>query len=353
MGTAPPEVLDFMLDMVANLPAETFDRALSLISGDEPPPDTRDDRTRVKEWMKRQGIGTAREDMKRNLLEEKENLQTPEDEAEYRRMEAILNGPDDGVIDLMLASVDDAELKKMSFYAHMGEAFGGPPEKLVLKSMATLAERFPEAKEEEEEELFDEDELIEQLNLLEFQRDKPAQGMHVLKAFSSGVPNPRLTQIIREVERELIKVQGGKLDRFKLRDLSSVELQHRLETTTEEIGELQQRGGDTRNSIGKVAAHFNAPAGLADLVAPDAYAYPVYIKKRLASELRLRIKQIEREPNKPQQEAERIAAEVQQMNDTITRLEQAREDAVRANPAQEAAIRKRFGKAIDAVKENA
>jgi len=207
---APQDVLEeTTLELTANLSPKAFEQSLAMISGLEVPAEEVDHRAKVKAWMKRQGISKERQEMKQDLAAQKDKLETEEDKQAFKEMEAILSGPDDGVIDLMLASVDDQMLKKMSFYAHLGEAFDFPfksntgrPRDVVIVN-TEFSHHDVSIKTE--------DDLIDDLNLLEFERDKPAQGANIFRAFSSGKPNARLASAIRETQEQLRKLQGGSL----------------------------------------------------------------------------------------------------------------------------------------------
>jgi hypothetical protein len=371
---------DFMLEFIARLPKKAFISALAIFSGINIPEEKTDAEAKIKAWLKK-----SKTDVRAILKEGfSENVNYEEDDPEeIRRVEELLtSGTDDEVIQYFIDNLSEEQKDKMmsgvEFFELFDEEEAGPPEspRAVMLAMierqydkfertnskehgqkldyifgATREEMAKREFSDEEESTDTEDELIEILNWLEYQRDEGNKPSIVKMLFRRQTIN--FESGIRDGKKKLTELQGGTLDRFGLRNLSAVELEHLIETTQEEIEALEASKSQKNEAIKKIAEHFNAPSGLSDLVTLNPFRYELYVKKRLLPELKLKLKlkQTAVISDTPRDRAARVASEVQEMNETIRLLEQQCEEDVKKHPEHEAETRRRYRMAIDALKE--
>lgn len=358
---------EMVIGLLASLPKKAFQLVLANVSNVVVPTKEVDPKVRVKAWFESQGID-VRSALEELLRDVRKKFPAYDTDPEYDRLRLLAaEGSDDAVRQWFVDCQDEETLRRMSTEASFYDLFLQEPDPAEALEEQLLGEIM--RRNDHDAKVSDllgtghlkvrdvfgetEEELIDQLNRLEYKRDEPAHGSPAAKMLLVGVIPDALERDIRNLTARLTTIQEGKIDRFKLRGFSVVQLEHLTESTQQEINELETMNSDTRSAANKLAGHFKAPPGLVDLLVPNAYGYELYIKKRLASALKFRLKQMAATPDTPQERAARIADEVREMNETITNLERRCADEVNKHPSQEDAIRRRFRKAIDSVKDQA
>jgi len=370
---------DLFMDFFARLPKPSFDKTLAEILSIEIPEEKADTKSRimnflitentdVRKFLKENFFDVRRaeaEGLEEFQLAELEFSQATDDEVREFFVEMIVERLDKGseAAQRMLAMIEFSE-----FFFKEGDPKEVEFEKLLADTAVADATAAATAKrsahEEKVRDIFGpigvghkrdtgktEEELIEQLNRLEYRRDESVERFSAVQKLS-GTSRGDLDKAIRETKDRLSEIQGGKLDRFGLRNFSAAEVKQLIESTQADIDEMVGTNVQTQAALNKLAEHFKAPPGLTDLFAPASNRYRLSIKKRLLAELKLRLVQASVKGNKPHDRAAQVAAEVQEMTETITLLEQRCEDQVRRNPRQADAIRRRYRMRIDALKES-
>jgi len=132
-------------------------------------------------------------------------------------------------------------------------------------------------------------ELIEILNKHEYQLELEQNSPALSRFADGGAERLSQTVLIRE---HLARRQGGTLDRFGLRDLSAVELDHRRQEVERFVQELEaqfasrpQKQTQATSALGEMFKGFGQM-----LSGPDPIQYQLFVKKKLLSELNLQVK---------------------------------------------------------------
>jgi hypothetical protein len=357
---------DVLIDFVAILSKKGFQSLLAAISGVTIHKEEVDPKVRVKAWLKRSKI-----DIRDRFIQELLGKVRPEDDPEEVKsmQDELLNATDEEFFQFFVDNMSEAKLEETVSGIEFFEMFEfeelDPIELLEeqLHAEVVQSDALERVHSDEYQRKIDsifgteqdsgetEEELIEQLNSLEYKRDEFDKFAIVQKI--SPASRQDLEKSIREIKGRLINLQGGTLDRFGLRNRSAVELEHLIEAIQDEIDELKVNKAQTHDAVKKLAEHFKAPPGMSDLFAPTPNRYQLYVKKRLLPELRLnlRLKQTSVKGDTPQDRAARVSVEIQEVNETITLLEQQCEAEVRKYPERAADIKRRYRRAVDAMKE--
>ena len=348
------------IEFIARYPQKAFMRVIDNISGRGLAKDASRQKDALRKWIKGGGM-----DVRRGLKEiaDDHRASNPDDQ-ELAAFESLLaTSSDDELIEYFLENQDEKGLAMLVGVMNLSEAVAEPNVIAEVESG-----RFDEFEKEmeiveglarnkipiEDKSASDitpsEDELIEMLNVFEFRRDEPSYSARLMATMAGKKTDLELLSMICQATEYLRQMQGGALDRFKLRDFSPLELEHLIQDTEEKIQRTDNERSKSSEAIGKIADRFNVPSGVTDVFAPNVYAYQLYVQRRVLSEARLRLKQSRAVPLASDDRSQ-VADDIRALQKQITELEKDRDDQIRQHPQMANEINRRYRKQIDALKE--
>lgn len=196
-----------------------------------------------------------------------------------------------------------------------------------------------------------EPELIEILNKYEYQLQLVQESPAISKLGDGGAEQMRQVVLIRE---HLARRQGGELDRFGLRELSLIELEHRRKETAQAIEQMEtKQAGRPSKDVPKAGSLADFFVGFGQLLTgPDPLTYQLFVKKKLLSEIDLGIRFKQSRPARKLTVAEQVTEQKKASLKKIAELKIACEETLQHTPdALKPDIDRSYRKEIDRIRE--